>query len=157
MNKRGCSKLLGLCALIVFAILQFTGCTVVTPQTRVQQNQAMFDQLSATERDLVLKGTITEGMTKDTVYLAWGQPDAATTGSDRGKATETWRYATMRPVYYGGGIGYGMGMGYYGGRGYGRGFYPAFDMSITPQYVPVTSSVVRFHAGRVVAWEASER
>jgi hypothetical protein len=160
MNKRGCAKLIGLCALIVFAVLQFTGCTVANPQTRVQQNPALFDQLSATDRDLVMKGTISEGMTKDAVFLAWGRPDAVSTGSDRGKVTETWRYATMRPVY---GAGFGYGMGYYGGRGYygggyyGRRYYPGWDVGFTPQYVPVTSSVVRFRGGRVVAWEASDR
>ncbi len=155
MNKHGCSKLIGLCVLIVFAVLQFTGCTTANPQTRVQQNPALFNQLSAQDRDLVLKGTISEGMTKDAVFLAWGRPDAVSTGSDRGKATETWRYATMRPVYYGAGFGYGMG--HHGGRYYGRGYYPGWGVGITPQYVPVTSSVAKFRGARVVAWEASDR
>jgi hypothetical protein len=155
MNKRGCAKLTGLCALIMFAVVDLTGCTTANPQTRVQQNPALYDSLSAADRDLVMKGTISEGMTKDAVYLAWGKPDSVTTGSDRGKVTETWRYATMRPVYYGGGFGYGMG--FFGGRYHGRHFYPHLDMSLTPQYVPVTSSVVRFRAGRVVAWETSDR
>lgn len=153
MNKR--AKLIGLCSLLMFAVIQFTGCTVANPQTRAQQNPALLEQLSAADRELVLKGTISEGMTQNAVYLAWGKPDSVTTGRDRGRTTETWRYATLRPVYYGGGFGYGMG--FYGGRPYGRHFYPHLDMSLTPQYVSVTSAVVRFRGGRVVAWETSDR
>ncbi len=153
MNKH--DKLIGLCALLLFAVIQFTGCTVANPQTRAQQNPALLDGLSAEDRAMVLKGTISEGMTKDTVFLAWGKPDAVTTGSDRGRATETWRYATLRPVYYGGGFGYGMG--YYGGGHHRGGFYPYLGMNLSPQYVPVTSAVVRFRGGRVVAWETADR
>ena len=155
MKPRGCAKLIGLCALLLFAVINFTGCTVSNPQTRAQQNPALLESLSAADRALVLKGTISEGMTKDTVFLAWGKPDAVTTGRDRGQTTETWRYATLRPVYYGGGFGYGMG--YYGGRRHGRHFYPYMDMSLSPQYVPVTSAIVKFRGGRVVAWETSDR
>lgn len=159
MNKRVCSKLIGLCALILFSVIPFTGCTVSNPQTRAQQNPALLDSLSAENRALVLKGTISEGMTKDTVYLAWGKPDFVTSGRDRGKVTETWRYATLSPVYYGGGFGYGMGygMGYYGGGHHRGGFYPHLGMNLSPQYVPVTSAVVRFRGGRVVAWDTSDR
>ncbi len=157
MQPRGCAKLIGLCALILFTVIHFTGCAASNPQTRAQQNPALLDQLSAEDRALVLKGTISEGMSKDTVFLAWGKPDAVTTGMDRGKTTETWRYATLRQVYYGGGVGMGMGMGYYGGRHHGGRFYPALDMNLSPQYVPVTSAVVRFRGGRVVAWETSDR
>jgi hypothetical protein len=132
-------------------IIQFTGCAATTPQVRVQQNPQMFEQLSAADRDLVLRGTISEGMTRDAVFLAWGRPDAVTTGSERGRQIETWRYATYQPVYpYGFGVGLGYGSGYYRHGGH---FYPYGSYYASPAYVPVTASAVRFQNGRVVSWE----
>jgi hypothetical protein len=110
----------------------------------------MFEQLPAADRDLVMRGTISEGMSRDAVFLAWGKPDVVTTGSEGGRQIETWRFAEMRPVYP---YGYGVGLGY--GHGYYRhgGFYPYGAVGFTPGYVPVTASVVRFRNGRVVSWE----
>jgi hypothetical protein len=141
------------CLLLCAALLHFTGCAASTPQARAQKNPDLMAAVPARDRDLVLSGTISQGMTRDAVFLAWGQPDAVTKGFERGQETETWRYATMRPVYYSPGFGYGLG--YYGGRG--RHIYPGLSMNLTPDYVPVTSSVVRFRGGRVVAWETADR
>src|SRR5687767_855178 len=117
MNERGCFKIVAMALLMAGVMLHFTGCAASNPQTRIQQNPEMLDRLPAADRELVLKGTISEGMSKDAVYLAWGKPDSVTTGSENGRQTETWRYATLQPVYY---HGFGLGLGYGGGFRHGR-------------------------------------
>jgi hypothetical protein len=150
MNKRECFKVMAVTLLAAGLMIQLTGCASSTPQGRVQQNPQMFEQLPAADRDLVMRGTISEGMSRDAVFLAWGKPDVVTTGSEGGRQIETWRYAQMHPVYP---YGYGVGLGY--GPGYYRhgGLYPYGTVGLTPGYVPVTASVVRFRNGRVVSWE----
>lgn len=154
MNRKGCFKLVALSVMLVAVIIHFTGCASQTPQGRGQQNPMLVERLTQAERELVLKGQIREGMNKDAVFLAWGKADAVTTGSDRGQATETWRYTTLRPVYYSG-YGYGVGYAPYGHRG--RRVYPYTGMNLTPDYVSVPSSYVKFHNGRVTSWEADGR
>jgi len=153
MNKRGCSKIVTMGLLMAVIVLHFTGCAA-TPQARVQKNPEMLGRLSAADQILVMRGTINEGMSRDAVYLAWGSPDSVTTGSDNGRQSETWRYATLQPVYH---HGFGLGLGYGGGFHRGRHFYPGLSMNLTPSYVPRTTSVVRFRNGRVVAWEMAGR
>lgn len=115
----------------------------------------MLEGLSEADRELVLKQTISEGMSKNAVFLAWGKPDSVITGSENGRQTETWRYAALRPIYP---YPYGLGLGLGYGRGYHRHGYvaPYASYSLTPDYVPMTSSVVRFRNGRVVAWETAD-
>jgi hypothetical protein len=151
MNRRGCFHLMGLSLLLGVAVLYLTGCTASTPLARAQKNPGMLESLSPSDRELVMKSTIAEGMSKDAVFLAWGKPDAVTTGSEGGRPTETWRYAILRPVYPG--LGFGLGYGY--GYGYRRGGYiaPYGSFPLSPGYVPQTASVVRFKNGRVSAWE----
>lgn len=153
--KPRCFRIVAMAPLMAVVIFQFTGCAASNPQTRGQQNPQLLDSLPAADRELVLRGTISEGMSRDAVFLAWGKPDSITTGSENGRQTETWRYATLQPVYHYGGI--GLGLGY--ARGFRRGghFYPGASFQLTPDYVPVTSSVVRFRNGRVVAWELAGR
>jgi len=157
MNRKGCFKLIATAALLVAVILQLTGCAAYSPAGRAQSNPLLLERLAPEERELVLNGQIKESMNKDAVFLAWGRPDAVTTGSDRGRATETWRYATLRPVYYPGGPFY-YGAGYMPRSGYyGRRIYPYAGAELSPAYVPVTSAVVKFRDGRVAAWESDAR
>ena len=154
MNKRGCFKIIAMTVIMTVVVLQFTGCTS-TPQTRVQKNPEMLATLSEQEREMVLRGAITEGMSRNAVYLAWGRPDSVATGSENGRPIETWRYSTLQPVYRYGGFGFGLGYG--GGYRHGHYFYPGVAWNMGPDYVPMTSSVVRFRNGRVVAWEKAGR
>ena len=154
MNK-GCLSLFAMSLLVLVAVFQLTGCEVSNPQTRTQKHPDLLNALSSEDRDLVLRGTISEGMTKDAVFLAWGKPDSVVTGSENGRQTETWRYASLQAVYHSAGFGLGMGYnGFYHHRGR---VYPTVAAQVLPDYVPVTSSVVRFRNGRVVAWETSGR
>jgi hypothetical protein len=154
MNPRGCFHLFAICVVLALILFQFTGCTASTPQARAQKNPGLLESLPPADRDLVLKSTISEGMSKDAVFLAWGKPDSVTSGSANGRPVETWRYAALRPVY--GGWGLGMGLGYGPGY-YHRGYVaPYAGYQFTPGYVPVTSSVVQFKGGRVAAWETAD-
>lgn len=153
--KSGCFKLIAMLALGIFTVFGLTSCQTATPASRAAQTPGVLESLSAEDRDLVLKGTISEGMSRDAVTIAWGQPDGVSHGSMDGKRVETWRYTTLRSIYrpyYGLGLGYGYGYG----RGYGRGFYPGAMFGMGPDYVPVTSSVVRFRNNRVIAWETAD-
>ena len=153
--KSGCFKLIAMLVIGIATVIGFTSCQSATPASRAAQSPGVLESLSAEHRDLVLKGTITEGMSKDAVLIAWGKPDGVSHGSAEGKNVETWRYTTLRPIYrpyYGVGMGYGYGYGY----GYRRGFYPGATLAMGPDYVPVTSSVVRFRGNRVTAWETAD-
>lgn len=151
--KKGCFPLISM-LLLCGAALLFTSCETANPATRAQQNPAVFNSLSAEDQALVLKGTISEGMSRDAVMLAWGRPDSVMNSSDGGRAGEVWRYTSLRPVYrpY---YGVGMGMGSYGRHR--SGIYPTASFGMGPDYVPVTSSVVRFRNGRVHGWDTVDR
>lgn len=97
-------------------------------------------------------------MTRDAVFLAWGKADQVTTGSENGRPVETWRYTTLRPVYYTGSL--SPLPGYYAypyGYRRARYVYPYPGYGMTPDYVSTTSAVVRFRSGSVVAWETVGR
>jgi len=151
--KSGCFKLIAMLIAGVAVILGFTACEATTPAARAQQNPAAFESIPAKDRELVLKSTIAEGMSKDAVVIAWGKPDRVTTGSLNGKMVETWIYTSMRPIYrpY---YGLGVGIGGYGYRHHG--IYPGASFGMGPDYVPVTSSVVRFRNNHVIAWETAD-
>ncbi len=153
MNPRGCFRFLLIGIALVVMVIQFTGCTVSSPQTRAQKHPGLLEKLSPADQDRVLRRTITEGMSRDAVYLAWGKADSLMRGSENGKEVEVWRYATLQPVYNYGGFGWGMGLGYaqgYRGRAYAA---PYATYQLGPDYLPVTSAIVRFRSGKVVSWE----
>jgi len=156
--KSGCFKFLVMFAVCLAAVCGLTSCQTATPAARVQQNPAVFNSLSKEDQDLVMRGTISEGMSRDAVLLAWGPPDNVVHSRESGRDTEIWRYTSMKPVYrpyYGVGMGYGYGYGYRGYRS--GGFYPYGSVALSPDYVPVTSSVARFRKGRVVGWDTVDR
>lgn len=148
MEKRGCFKIVALCAVL---IVQFSGCSTFTPQGRAQRNPQMLESLPDSQRSLVLQGGIAEGMRGDAVFLAWGKPDSISHGSSGGQHIETWRYTTLRAVYR---PELAFGLGYFGGYGrHGGRWYPSMG-TFMPDYVPVPSAIVRFKNDRVVSWEA---
>jgi hypothetical protein len=151
--KSGCFKLIAMLIAGVAVIFGFTSCESANPATRAQKNPAAFESLPAKDRELVLKSTIAEGMSKEAVLIAWGKPDRVSTGSMNGRMAETWTYTTLRPIYrpY---YGLGLGIGPYGYRHHG--IYPGAAFGMGPDYVPVTSSVVRFRNNRVIAWETAD-
>ena len=144
------------------AALLLVQCASSTPQTRIQRNPQLYANLSTRDRQLVNSGVIREGMNRDGVFLAWGRPDSVTSGTNRGRETESWVYVGQRPVrtmnmsmgFGMGGFGYG-GWGPYGMGGFGG--YPFMGGGPSVTYIPYTAGVVEFSSGRVVRWAATAR
>lgn len=142
----------GMAAMAAFLL---SSCAVSTPGSRIAQAPQLFEPLPAAQKEAVMAGQVVEGMTPDAVYLAWGRPDRVTRGSQGGKPFELWRYTELRPIYRSHvSLGYGYGYGYRR-YGYHRGYYDPLwaGWDAGPDYVPVTSAVVRFTRNRVTGWE----
>lgn len=126
-----------------------SSCAPSTPQKRIQERPQEFARLSEKHKELVSKGEIAKGMSKDAVSLAWGSPAAQIEGLRNGKFSERWdymgRHAVTRNHFFGG---YSSGRhGPYGYSGYGAGFGPEVT------YVPYLRASVWFVGGRVDEWE----
>ncbi len=102
-------------------------------------------------QQLALQGRIDQGMPREGVYIAWGQPDAVSQGSRSSRYFETWHYfryettevGTYQTIYH----------GYENRRG--RRFY-YIDPVYTPSYVTHRQPAkwCTFENDRVVAWES---
>jgi hypothetical protein len=126
-----------------------SSCVSSTPQTRIKEHPQDYARLSEKHKDLVSRGEIAKGMSKDAVILAWGSPAAYIEGLRSGKLTERWDYmgreAVTRNHFFGG---YSSGKyGPYGYSGYGAGFGPEIT------YVPYRKASVWFVGNRVDEWE----
>ncbi|MGJ8642843.1 MAG: hypothetical protein ACSHX9_05505 [Luteolibacter sp.] len=130
--------------------LAFASCAPhSTPQSRIVSRTADYDSLSEKHKELVRRGEITEGMSKEAVSLAWGSPDGRVEGLRNGKEMERWDYQGTRSVvtnnFFGGyRTGFGHGYRY---SGFGGGFGPTIN------YVPYRKASVWFVRGRVDEWE----
>jgi hypothetical protein len=158
---------LGICAISLSFIL--AGCSTV--DSRIQEKPAAFQRLSASDQALVRDGKIREGMSRDAVYIAWGEPSEHAPGRNRGQIVDTWiYYATVAgeyegPFYYGYPYGYGLGYGFYGGRvgrfgRFGRfhgGLYydPFFDPFFYDHanIARYPERIVSFQNGRVISFQ----
>jgi hypothetical protein len=140
--------LAGCCALLL------ANCASATPATRMQLRPAAFAALSSHQKDLVMKGEISEGMSRDAVWIAWGRPSRIANAGEGGATFEIWRYTGLQPIYHTS-IGVGIGIGGYHGRRHTRGYYsePFFDYNYGPDYVPYTAAQVKFRNGVVKTWE----
>ncbi len=153
-------KLLLLPLLAVFAV----SCSSSrTPAKRIEKNAEAYNKLSARHQELVENGRIEEGMSREAVLLAWGEPGTKTEGQLKGRSFEKWSYTGLAPVYrqsFGGGFGYGHGFrrfghGRFGRRGFGHrggfGSFGSFGTSVS--YVPFRTAWVKFEGGRVESWQ----
>ncbi len=126
-----------------------TSCAPSTPQTRIQQRPQDFARLSEKHQELVSRGEIAKGMSKDAVALAWGSPSTRIEGLRNGKFSERWDYigreAVTRNHFFG-----GYSSGRYGPYGY-SGYRAGFGPEVT--YVPYLQASVWFVSGRVNEWE----
>lgn len=127
--------------------MMLASCQTATPASRISQNPVMYNMLSPEQQVLVQQGRICEGMSKDAVYLAWGNPNTPpVTGQQDGASYEKWVYTTYQPVMVDS-ISTGFGCGY-GHCWHGGG------ISTSTAYVPKDAAWVMFQNNKVTAWEA---
>lgn len=127
----------------------FTSCVPSTPQYRIQQRPADFEKLTEKQKQLVVRGEIEKGMSRDAVALAWGSPSAQIEGLRNGERQERWDYNGRQAV---------TSHNFYGGHAYGdygpyrySGYRAGFGPEVT--YLPYTKASVWFVKGRVNEWE----
>ena len=122
-------------------------CQTATPFTRIDQNPIIFRSLSPEHQLMVQQGRICEGMTKDAVFLAWGNPNTPPVrGQQDGQSYEKWVYYVYRPVPVDS-VTIGIG-GCYHGPWYGGG------MTSSTAMIPQVSAWVEFRNNIVTAWES---
>ena len=128
------------------AAMLLESCQTATPSTRISQNPVMYGMLTPEQQVMVQQGRICEGMSKDAVYLAWGNPNTPPiTGQQEGRSYEKWVYATYQPVMVdsiGVGVGCDHGPHWHGG-----------GVSTSTAYVPRENAWVMFQDNKVTAWE----
>lgn len=117
-------------------------------ESRIKERPEAFAQLPEKQKALVQQGEIAEGMNKDAVYIAWGQPDNVGRGRERGKAIEEWIYEGVRTEYV---SSYRPVPVIYGSRGrYYRTWDYAFDPVLVSYQYPYKT--VLFENGKAVGW-----
>ncbi len=126
-----------------------------TPEKRIAKNPHLYAALPASDRAKVVRGEVDKGMSREAVFIAWGNPDRVQAGEENGKELERWGYLGSYPVTtrtFGVGLGYGYGG--WGGRGYGYGPYSPFWMGGGPtvSYIPYEAAMVEFKSGKVSSW-----
>lgn len=147
------SRVLRPCLSIAFACLAAS--CAVTPEKRIAKNPQLYAALPADERAKVVQGRIDKGMSREAVFLAWGNPDRVQVGEENGRSLERWGYLDRYPVTT-----QRLGMGWGWGGGWGRGGWcgpwDPFWMGGGPMvtYIPYEAGTVEFKSGRVASWKA---
>ena len=125
-----------------------------TPTSRIEKYPAKFANLSESQKELVQEGRIEEGMHKDGVLIAMGNPDRVTETLENGEEKEEWNYFSLQPVYTQRfGVSIGLGSRYY--DRYNRGYYRrnSFWGGSSIDYVPRLSAVVQFEDDHVEGYK----
>lgn len=115
---------------------------------RIEHNPEIYAALSEPHKAMVARGEISEGMTKQAVFIAWGRPDRGSKGSQNGKAYERWSYSGYEAIH---GTSVGFGPSYSGCGYYDTGFYYA----PTVTYLPYEARRVEFLNSKVKAWSTA--
>lgn len=131
---------------LLFPVL-LGACQTATPLNRIEKNPVMFGMLSPEHKVLVQQGRICEGMTRDAVFLAWGNPNSAPVqGQQDGQSYEKWIYKVYQPVMV---DSFSIGAGCWRhGPLYGGG------MTTGTAMVPQEAAWVIFQNDIVTAWES---
>ena len=146
-------------ALIITSLagaLLLSGC-VSTPQSRVDDNQNLFESFTASQKEIILKGEVDLDFTHDMVMMAAGVPDRKAKKRSSKGTTEVWTYYEYRayPIH-----GYGSYHGHFSyNHHYGswvRNPYWDNHVVIASYGEPEKNLVVDFQEGKVVAFEMVE-
>ncbi len=141
------SVILGVLGLVA---CMFCSCQTSTPATRIHKNPAIYQQLTPEHQLLVQQGRICEGMSKDAVFLAWGNPNTTPiVGQQDGVPYEKWVYNYYQPVTVTS-VSIGVGGGCHGP------WLGASGMGSSTAYVPQPSAWVLFQNNSVTSWESRQ-
>ena len=110
-----------------------------TPDSRIKENQALFETYPDEVQSNVRQGKVALGYDEDMVRMAMGVPNEQSTETDANGETLMWGYTRSRP-----GLSIGVGGGSYGGRG-GMGGGVGMGSGAKTDYV----AVIEFREGRV--------
>ncbi|MBR5879919.1 MAG: hypothetical protein IKY91_10200 [Akkermansia sp.] len=114
--------------------------------SRISKNPVIYQVLSPEQQLMVQQGKICEGMSKEAVFLAWGNPNTEPVlGQQNGVSYEKWVYLIYQPVMMNT-VGFSAGC-WGGGPCYG----PAVGASTA--YVPQETAWVMFENDKVTSWE----
>ena len=136
------------------------GCS--TPDARSAGKAATLSKLSPADQQLVLKGNIHKGLSKEAVYVAWGLPSKTTVDRTARGPQECWTYVRTFNGYGGGyyGVPRGLVHGKRGDHYDTSDFYPAPTDAQTLGGTPSTEVPVKrvvFENGRVVNYETTHQ
>ena len=140
--------------------LLMQGCS--TPSERPSAKSAALSGLSTADRQLVGRGDIHKGLSKDAVYVAWGHPSQTTVNQTARGLEECWTYVQTFNGYGGGyyGISRGLVHGRHGDHYDTDNFYPAPTDAQTLGGTPSTEVPVKrviFENGRVISYETTQQ
>ena len=84
---------------IPFFVLALYSCHLEekTVSQRIAKNPTLFNTKSFTKKKLITSGVLAPGMTRDDVYLSWGNPKSRSQSVENGVAYEQWAYQTLKP------------------------------------------------------------
>ena len=88
--------------LLCFCVLM-AGCSTSTIESRKKERAAAYSALTVEEKELVDRGQIQTGMSRDTVYIAWGPPSQILQNQTGNAGVQTvWLYegTTMQETRY---------------------------------------------------------
>ncbi len=146
--------------LLLFLLLG--ACATNPAEQRIRKHPDLSAPPPNREKDLVRRGEVAEGMSRDAVFLAWGRPGRVMSGSRDGRGRERWAYFHTAPVSS---VSFGYGSfgphPFYSSFGvhpaYGYGYGPGWGYGSGIDYVPYLDRSVEFANGKVVAWERLNR
>ena len=135
---------------LVAGLALLAGCS--TPQSRINQNPAVFGRLTPEQQQLIKEGKVALGFDAAMVKLALGDPDRIHERTDASGTSEVWSYVT-----YEGDDGLILYTGYYHRYYYGLSdpFYPYY--LAYPTRREHTHFRVIFREGKVVVIEYEKR
>src|SRR5690606_1557795 len=84
--------------LLLALALCLTSCTTNPIEKRIKKHPERFAALTDKEKENVRRGVVSEGMSTDAVFLAWGRPGQVLSGSRHGRERERWAYFRSAPV-----------------------------------------------------------
>jgi len=122
-------------------------CASKSPSSRIGKNPNLMASIPFHHQAMVSKGQIETGMSKNSVYLAMGEPSSKSFGVRNGEQVEKWLYKKTKPTLtnsVGGMLGAGLR---YATGGIGIGFVPNIGKKT------VSSGYVKFVENQVIEWE----